>query len=79
MSRCAAKETEVLRLREMLARAEAARAADVEALGRKRAEVGAVIQELQRICDDTSTAETALEFEKIFKENRAAVGDAVRI
>lgn len=79
MSRCAAKETEVLKLRDMLARAEAGRAADVEALERKRAEVSAVIQELQRICDDTSSAETAVEFEKIFKENRGAIGDTVRI
>lgn len=82
MRRCAAKNTEVLRLTEMLGKVERERDDHVQTLKRRRVDAKRVAEELQRICDDEATARGPRIVDKIFEQSRnvnAASADGARI
>lgn len=82
MRRCAAKNTEVLRLTEMLAKVERERDDHVQTLKRRRVDAKRVAEELQRICDDEASARGPRLVDKVFEQSRnvnAASADGARI
>ena len=82
MRRCAAKNTEVLRLTEMLAKVERERDDHVQTLKRRRVDAKRVAEDLQRICDDEASARGPRLVDKVFEQSRnvnAASADGARI